>query len=179
MSKTLEYSDPQPCNLSKTAVDGLAANVALQVGYSPGAELEPIVKGMGGRIAISGPSDIADASSGSIRIRGDQDFDILLARHTGLTRDRFTVAHEIGHFVLHYLWPKHRGILVGPVEAKRYGTGRVEWEANWFAAGFLMPSSVFKQSFLKLDGSQAGLAAEYRVSSEAVRVRIETLGLEK
>ena len=173
----MEYKEPTASNLSKQAVDRLAADVARQVGFQSGDDISPIVQKLGGRIQIRDLSEVADPSSGSIFIRGPREFDIVLPSHTGLTRDRFTIAHELGHLVLHYIWPRHRGADVGPTMARRYGTGRVEWEANWFAAGFLMPAEDFKE-FVRTSGSNTALlSVRYGVSPAAAEVRLRSLNL--
>ncbi|WFU47311.1 ImmA/IrrE family metallo-endopeptidase [Sinorhizobium terangae] len=173
----MAYSQPVECGLNKSSVDALAADVARQVGYEPGADLIPIVKQLGGRIAVNDVWDVSDATSGSITVEENGSFVIALASHTGMERDRFTIAHELGHYVLHYLWPRHNGKSVGAMEARRYGSGRVEWEANWFAAGFLMPAELFKSAWVELDGVLGELADRFGVSTEAARIRAETLGL--
>jgi predicted transcriptional regulator len=173
----VNYQQPTECGLSKAAVDSLAERLALQVGYEPGTPLEPVVQKLGGRITVQNAWDAAEASSGSIKIRSDSDFEIFLPLHTGPIRDRFTIAHEIGHYVLHYLWPKSQGKDVGPIEVMRYGTGRVEWEANWFAAGFLMPAAAFKLAHTRFSGDLASLSSEFKVSMEAARIRVQSLEL--
>jgi Zn-dependent peptidase ImmA (M78 family) len=173
----LPYNSPVESGLSKPAVDNLAANIAKQVNYQPGADLFPIVSHLGGRIMVSDLWNTSDSTSGSIRIETDGSFVIALAAHTGLERDRFTIAHEFGHYVLHFLWPRQQGKNVGAVEAMRYGTGRVEWEANWFAAGFLMPADTFRQSWSEMRGVLSLLASRFKVSTDAARIRAETLGL--
>jgi len=171
------YKTPTESGLNKMAVDSLAASVARQVGYEPGDDLALIVEKLGGTIRIQDVWEIADASSGSIRIDSEDEFEIVLASHTGPTRDRFTIAHEIGHFVLHYLYPKSKGMNVEPIEAKRYGSGRVEWEANWFAAGFLMPKAPFIAAFEEHLGDINTIAEQFKVSVESVKIRVEFLGL--
>jgi Zn-dependent peptidase ImmA (M78 family) len=171
------YNEPKECGLSKLTVDKLAANVASQVGYKPGADLYPIVKKLGGKIDISDLWSVSDATSGAITIDEDGSFIISLASHTGAVRDRFTIAHELGHYVLHYLWPKQNGKYTGAIKARRYGTGRVEWEANWFAAGFLMPEPAFRAAWKELKGVLHLVANRFEVSSEAAGVRAETFDL--
>lgn len=173
----MTYSQPEESGLSKGAVDALAADVARQVGYEPGTDLLPIVKQLGGKLVVNNVWDVSDATSGSITIEEDGSFVIAVASHTGMERDRFTIAHELGHYVLHFLWPKHNGKVVGAVEARRYGSGRVEWEANWFAAGFLMPADQFRTAWVDLNGVLGELADRFGVSTEAARIRAETLGL--
>ncbi len=173
----MEYSAPAECGLSKAAVDTFASQVADHFGYSPGATLSPIVEKMGGTILTQNILDFNRLPSGSIRIDGVGRFQIFLASHTGPTRDRFTIAHELGHYVLHYLYPNQNGKKIERLEAQRYGSGRVEWEANWFAAGFLMPAIQFGERYHALNGSLAALAAEFGVSIESARIRAQFVGL--
>ncbi len=177
MSIIVDYEQPRESNLSKSAVDELAANVAGQIGYEPGTDLTSAVQSLGGVLVIQDILTSNLRSSGSIRVEEDNSFRIYLASHTGPLRDRFTIAHEIGHYVLHYLWPNRSGRVVRRLEAQRYGTGRVEWEANWFAAGFLMPADDFRRKFAEFDGNIAMIAAHYGVSAKAAEIRVEYLGL--
>lgn len=173
----MTYSAPIECGLSKAAVDNVAANVAEHLGYQPGQDLEPVVVRLGGKIMIQDVLDFNRHSSGSIRIDGPGQFHIFLASHTGPTRDRFTIAHELGHYFLHYVYPNQTGRAVEKLEAQRYGTGRVEWEANWFAAGFLMPAISFREQYALLRGSAPLLADKFGVSNEAAQIRIKALDL--
>lgn len=173
----MDYSAPRECGLSKAEVDGLAAKVAEHLSYRPGQDLDPIVSKLGGVIRIQDILDFNAISSGSIRVQGMNRFEIFLASHTGPTRDRFTIAHELGHYFLHYVYPNQTGRPVQHLEAQRYGTGRVEWEANWFAAGFLMPANLFREYFRTLGGSITMIANEFVVSAEAARIRCQVLGL--
>ncbi len=54
-------------------------------------------------------------------------------------RQTFTVAHELGHRVLHAEWAKSEAYKVLWRDPKRQGTDRWEQEANAFAANLLMP----------------------------------------
>jgi Zn-dependent peptidase ImmA (M78 family) len=132
---------------------------------------------MGGTIHTQNLLDFNRIPSGSIRVYGPARFDIFLASHTGPARDRFTIAHELGHYVLHYLYARQNGAQIEGLEAQRYGTGRVEWEANWFAAGFLMPADAFSERYRALNGSIPLLADEFGVSVEAARIRAQFVGL--
>jgi Zn-dependent peptidase ImmA (M78 family) len=173
----MEYSAPVESGLSKAVVDRFAADVANQLNYMPGSDLSPIIEKLGGRITIQNVLDFNRIPSGSIRIDAPNRFEIVLAAHTGPMRDRFTIAHELGHYVLHYLYPNQNGTKIERLEAQRYGSGRVEWEANWFAAGFLMPQSLFRDRYVEMHGSHASLAAAFGVSTESVRIRAQSLGL--
>jgi predicted transcriptional regulator len=173
----MEYSAPVASGLSKATVDRFAADVARQVSYSPGTDLISIVAKLGGRISTQNVLDFNRIASGSIRVDGPSQFEIFLASHTGPVRDRFTIAHELGHYVLHYLYANRNGTIVQRLEAQRYGSGPVEWEANWFAAGFLMPMAEFRERFAASRGSLASMAVEFGVSLEAARIRAASIGL--
>ncbi|CAH1653246.1 Peptidase_M78 domain-containing protein [Hyphomicrobiales bacterium] len=170
------YKPPQPSNLSRMQVEEYARGLASHVGLKPGDDLEPTVRRLGGRLILSEFWDIADASSGTIRVEENGTFQIFLPMHTGPARDRFTIAHELGHYVLHFLIPKVSTGIVTPMQAQRYGSGVVEWEANWFAAGLLMPADEFRQKLQCGDGIVT-LSQFFGVSMAAVRVRAKTLGL--
>lgn len=152
--------------MTKGEVHALAEQVAAKVGYRPGAELEPIVSRLGGRIEIHEFAELHE--TGSIRVDGAGVFTIFLPPYTGRLRDRFTVAHELGHYVLHSRFGKNR------IRVAREGSGRTEWEANWFAAAFLMPEKLFRQKIAE-GASEGALAAFFQVSPAAVQVRREWL----
>ncbi|SDJ62551.1 protein of unknown function [Bradyrhizobium sp. Rc2d] len=173
----MNYSAPSPCGLPKAVVDKFASDVAAHFGYQPGDELSSIVAKLGGRILSQNILDFGRFSSGSIRIEREGSFEILLASHTGRLRDRFTIAHELGHYFLHFIYAKRNGAQIERMEALRYGSGQVEWEANWFAAGFLMPASAFREAHASMSGSIARVADRFGVSSEAANIRAQYLGL--
>jgi len=54
-------------------------------------------------------------------------------------RQTFTVAHELGHKVLHQEWAKSKAYEVLWRDPQRQGKDRWEQEANAFAANLLMP----------------------------------------
>lgn len=175
------YTSAQPSNLNKNAIANLAAQVAKQVNYVPGNDLEYVVDQLGGEIQymdLYGVGAIGNSDSGSIMIDGFRKFRITLAHHTGMLRDRFTIAHEIGHYVLHYLYPMQ--VLNKPltkVIAQRYGSGLEETEANLFAACFLMPESVYRRAYKELGGSHTDLSEKFGVSTRASRLRASNLDL--
>jgi Zn-dependent peptidase ImmA (M78 family) len=56
----------------------------------------------------------------------------------GVPRDRFTIAHEIGHYILHK--PNRIGLARSKEKPKPYQDP--EWQANTFAGELLLPRSV-------------------------------------
>ena len=109
----------------------------------------------------------------SLHVLAPGRFTIYLPQFTSARRDRFTKAHELGHYFLHYLYPGHSGEM-------HYGRGardRAETEANVFASALLMPADKFKAAHQELMGDSWKLAARFDVSPQAASVRAEVLGL--
>ncbi|WIM09111.1 ImmA/IrrE family metallo-endopeptidase [Enhydrobacter sp.] len=170
MSKQ-SFRQAGPCHASKATIETFAADFARKVGYRAGGELEPVVGQLGGKIIYQTFADLSRSLDASIRIFGDRNFEIYLPDYTSAERDRFSIAHEIGHYILHY------PLASEPMIARRFGSTRVEWEANWFAAGFLMPEAAFRKQFARHPGNIAGVARHFRVSTAAATARAKALGL--
>jgi len=87
-------------------------------------------------------------------------------------RLRFTIAHEIGHFLLH---PRRAVTERGGVTNE--GTSRYEREADQFAAELLMPEHLVRQAALEVGADPHLLADRFDVSVPAMTVRLRRLGL--
>ncbi|WP_419798853.1 MAG: ImmA/IrrE family metallo-endopeptidase [Terasakiella sp.] len=172
-----DYTKATPSRLSKDAVYSLAESVANQLEFSPGGDLEPVLQKLGGHLKVKDFWDLSDDESGSIAVHAPGNFDIYVSSITSGLRDRFTIAHEIGHYILHYIYARSQGDELENMYATRYGNTREEWEANWFAAAFLMPEDDFRERYNRLNGSLASVAAELCVSEKAAKVRADVLGL--
>jgi hypothetical protein len=106
-------------------------------------------------------------------------------------RQRFTAAHELGHFVLHrdeMGGRVSRADTPACIELSEEQSDRHEREANRFAAELLMPASVclaraaaFKQTYgvCPLGPLTYQLAAELLVSREAMLYRLKEEGLRR
>lgn len=101
-----------------------------------------------------------------------------------IQRQRFTIAHELGHFLLH---KDERPLFIDKSEKILYrdinsSTGEIkkEREANAFAASLLMPKYLLIESISSsLDGIESEidtLAQLYNVSSQAMMFRLSNLG---
>lgn len=105
----------------------------------------------------------------------------------GIARQRFTIAHEIGHYVL-----QHKGDLFVDQTVLNRRDGRSSYaidfqeiEANAFAAALLMPRQQVTDELIELINSsnveQRNLARElairFQVSEQAMRFRLVNLGL--
>jgi Zn-dependent peptidase ImmA (M78 family) len=89
-------------------------------------------------------------------------------------RRRFTLAHEVGHWVCQVLEGRGSPVMCRADEVG-VGEGRaLEREANVFAAELLMPEELVRG---KSVGTAAGTAARFDVSEEAMAWRLYNLGL--
>ncbi len=100
--------------------------------------------------------------TGVIKIRED----VYRRAGEGKGRDRFTLSHEIGHLILHTGIALARG--PDPSDHKPYEDS--EWQANTFAAEFLMPVE-----HVCATRSIAEVAKRFGVSCDAARTRLEKL----
>jgi Zn-dependent peptidase ImmA (M78 family) len=95
-------------------------------------------------------------------------------------RKRFTIAHELGHLVLHnQAYHVDTQIYLRNSLSSR-AESAMEIEANQFAANLLMPSWMLRQDVDKLshvdvDETAKSLADRYRVSLQAMTLRLAKL----
>ena len=134
-----------------------------------------LVELTGGEIeVVEDPSD-QEFDGGSLVIHGDRDYTIFLSPYTTPLRDNFTVAHELGHYILHFFLAEDRAAT--PIRFTRYGTSPIEWQANRFAAALLMPQKAFREAYQAANGDLSLLSGQFDVSLPAVEVRAKSLGL--
>jgi predicted transcriptional regulator len=150
------------------------ASYAEQVGNNAGiydssgrADIDLLLRRLGGHVGSA-----TDEESSHVRGRGD--FTIFIPQLTSSRRDRFTIAHELGHYFLHYLHAKAQG----DKSFSRGGRDRAETEANVFASALLMPAESFKAAHRTYVGDSWRLAAHFDVSPRAAEVRAQVLGLQ-
>nr|WP_169793502.1 ImmA/IrrE family metallo-endopeptidase [Alicyclobacillus sendaiensis] len=93
-------------------------------------------------------------------------------------RKRFTIAHELGHYVLH-LHQDPNGFPDDRVDYKRTlfdgRTHKPEEEANRYAAALLMPAPILGKILLRGDNNVHDLLGMFGVSEEALSIRLNKL----
>lgn len=108
--------------------------------------------------------------------------DIYVNQDHAFVRQRFTIAHELGHLVLHSshqefadpdanLFRIDRG-----AEAPTDENRSLEVQANMFAAALLMPESSVREAY-EANKDIDALAKMFQVSRSAMGYRIDSLGL--
>jgi Zn-dependent peptidase ImmA (M78 family) len=109
----------------------------------------------------------------------DQVEDAMLIRDTGeifvkegasQARQRFSIGHELGHYVKGHevAFARARGLGDRPAERR---------EADSSAARLLMPEEWVRRANAELDGNLFGLAQRFDVSVPAMQIRLRELGL--
>jgi len=127
-----------------------------------------IVNKLKGSIVVSNNPFFYEEDGGSLLIKKDKSFIITLSPITSPLRDNFTIAHELGHYFLHY--DQDIDIKEDIVFA-RYGRDLYERQANCFAASFLMPKDDFIKAKKEYGNDYSALATRFEVSETTVRIR--------
>lgn len=126
-------------------------------------------------LAVDLPPDV---SAAIVKEEGSDPV-ILLSATDHRNRQRFSCAHELGHYAWrvdrgesHYTYADLRG------EAAANGTDPEEIFANRFAAELLMPEDTVRE--LHASGTPRMLMAlHFRVSDDAMRIRLKSLRLDR
>jgi Zn-dependent peptidase ImmA (M78 family) len=92
------------------------------------------------------------------------------------TRRRFTIAHELGHWICQSLEGRRVLLYCRPRDLSTAADRRLEREANVFAAELLMQESSVRNGFGQ-DPDPDQLARTFGVSGEAMRWRLYSFGL--
>ncbi|SMG42639.1 protein of unknown function [Marivirga sericea] len=120
--------------------------------------------------------------SGVLVLKGDNHSVIGIDIAQGPQRERFTIAHELGHYILHR---KLKSTFIDEKITFTRGNakGIHEVEANAFAASLLMPKFLLEKNILSFESKEIGeeqieeLAKEYKVSNIAMTYRLTNLRL--
>lgn len=121
-------------------------------------------------------ADLDENVSGKlVKLRGS-DPEILLNKEDSRNRKRFTAAHELGHYVRRSERPEEYEYVDCRDDQSSSGTVAEERFANSFAANLLMPKEAVES--LNEEGTPDFLLAkQFGVSREAMRNRLDNLGL--
>lgn len=137
-----------------------------------GLRVQPAILGDG----ISGVL-VLDGENGTIGVNSSQ----------APVSQRFTIAHEIGHYELHrassrlFIDKAYSAFLRS--EASSSGEDRQEIQANQFAAALLMPADLVRAEVKRIgidladESSLSSLADAFQVSRQAMSFRLANLGL--
>jgi Zn-dependent peptidase ImmA (M78 family) len=146
--------------------------------------VETIAKSLGAVVHFATASD--DLSGFLYRNHKNQTAVIGVNVNHHRNRQLFTIAHELGHFLLHDADDVHvdRNFDVKlRNSASSKGTDTEEKEANLFAAELLMPETLLRSDLQEIEAVDlieesvlASLAKRYGVSTQAMTFRLGYLG---
>lgn len=135
-------------------------------------------------VGVEIKEDVLDASISGFLLAKNGKNTIGINSDESLVRKRFTIAHEIGHYILHS--NRENDLYISKIhfrdEASSTGEMKREREANAFAAGILMPRFLIERELEKLDEKSpveniiSALANIFNVSEIAMSYRLLNLG---
>lgn len=141
-------------------------------------KLGQLAKELGVAIRVS---SMPTGVSGQISHEGNQ-YVIRVNRNEARERQRFTIAHELSHYLL------HRGVIDsspdGITDTVLYRSGapdRIEYEANRLAAEIVMPMPLIEKELRERFGGVVteatieSLASRFEVSKAAMEIKLSTL----
>ena len=134
-------------------------------------------------IDLDAKADLPKGISGQIELSHDDEYRISANAKDSYYRRRFTMAHELAHYLLHR-------DLIGcgldddcmyrsTAHGNYYNTAvmrRHETQANQLAAQLLLPGRLLREIW-ESDKDKQSLAKKFQVSKQAMQIRLESLGL--
>lgn len=142
-------------------------------------DMRKVVTLMGGEVVDD--MSLGAYSDGKV-MKSNEGFLIYVPPNQPLTRENFTIAHELGHLFLHmgYLINKELWENSDAAVYNRKGSSETELQANEFAAAFLMPQDEYKsivdQNTEDNMVNISNVANHFNVSTEAASYRGKWLG---
>jgi Zn-dependent peptidase ImmA (M78 family) len=172
--------------MERSAIERKALDILEQVRiYSFPIDLEKIASYLNIKIVY----DVLDDDvSGFLMAEGTRKATAVINNTHHVNRQRFTIAHEIGHFMLHVDSPNEETIFVDKKYSFRrdgkssLGVYEQEKDANAFASSLLMPKQLVDKAIADMnldildDYDIPGLAKKIGVSEQALGFRLESLG---
>lgn len=146
----------------------------------PPVNIEAIIRSLG--ISLDKKARLDASISGQLERLGPENYKISVNDDGNYFRARFTMAHELGHYLLHaHLIGEgvddslaYRSEPDGNFYNQNIGPSE-ETEANKFAAGLLMPKSKLTAEDA-VGRSIVDLAKLFQVSQKAMEIRLKGLG---
>lgn len=153
----------------------------------PGFNVREIINRLGGKVELCEKDELGeDVEARIVPIENNSNFKISYKKQ-GIDESyvRFSIAHELGHLFLHMAHKDKNGkyVIDGDYNRKSQNISILEWEAEEFAAAFLMPEKIFR---LKVEEAEENsqiqdkfqwLAQTFRVPYKSVITRGKSLGI--
>ena len=120
-------------------------------------------------------NDLVDKTTSGFLLKTNKEHTIVINKNQNLRRKRFTLAHEIGHYLLGHLSNVDFGLTCRNSKSAE-GIDIEEIEANTFAAELLVPEMLIRE-WHKANKSPHFLAEIFNVSESVINYRLKNLEL--
>jgi Zn-dependent peptidase ImmA (M78 family) len=167
--------------MATTRIETLASKILDDIGiFRAPVNIKKVAEILGVRVKMD---DFGEGISGFLVFKNGNGL-IGINPDESRVRQRFTIAHELGHYNLHC--NKSESFFVSKIhfrdEDSSTGEMKKEREANAFAAAILMPKRMLQEaiesipSFYTEDMAIKSLAKKFDVSTMAMSIRLSKLG---
>jgi len=137
-------------------------------------KLGAIAKRLGVKVLLS---TLPRGTSGQIS-QEDGEFVIRINRHEARHRQRFTLAHELAHFLLHRDRIVEKGVWSENILLRSGQPAEIEYEANRLASDLIIPPAQLAKATAEYSGPMTdgiidGLARRFGVSAAAMEIKLQ------
>jgi len=160
----MHYAAPTPTGLHPLSIISLAEKLSIKTGGDQYfLDERSTVRALGGRIVEKETWLTGEEVLDSLIVENVRDFEVHVSHSALQNHKKFAICHEIGHYVLHYMYNKRhdRGIEKLKANMNRESS-IVEREANLFACALSMP----RQYILSVLEDASTPMYEYRVADK-------------
>lgn len=172
-------------NLNPNQIEEIANIVREDLNLDTPVLIEEVPQMLGGSLKYVNAIDDRPGIEAMIT-KNNNTFEILIKKDGYKLRDRFSIAHELGHLFLHMgfilddnLWDNSKNYTDSVYYRSGYNTE--EYEANEFAGALLMPKEDFinkaKEHYYNGKYDLAPISVYFNVSIDAIKTRGRRLGL--
>jgi len=123
-------------------------------------------------IVVKRSSTIPRHVSGKITRLPTGVYEIKINKYESLERQRFTLAHELAHFLLHRNEIDRLGEIADNVLYRSGASETIEYEANRLAAQIIIPEEAINECQQAIGKNVDQLAKEFGVSKTVMEVRM-------
>lgn len=123
-------------------------------------------------IVVKRSSTIPRHVSGKITRLPTGVYEIKINKYESLERQRFTLAHELAHFLLHRNEIDRLGEIADNVLYRSGASETIEYEANRLAAQIIIPEEAISERQQAIGKNVDQLAKEFGVSKTVMEVRM-------
>ena len=166
------FEEPKPCGLDMNVIIGMAQEISTKMGYDPKEPFRKFLEANGGKLfeeSLGFPAKFINARS-CILVKDANDFSIHTQELTDSVGRRFDIAHEFGHYILHYLYNGKKSPMFAGRQAPKTETEKqFESEANYFAISFLLNIKEFEEQYEKCNQDALLMSYYFGVSRSTIK----------